>query len=65
MTAGALFTNSLLRAISGEKGIVEPTFVKSPLYESKGVEFFASNVTLGVSFQFFFSKLLKIECLRL
>ena len=27
--------------------VQQPTFVKSPLYESKGVEFFASNVELG------------------
>lgn len=26
---------------------MEPTFVKSPLYQDKGVEYFASNVELG------------------
>lgn len=46
--AAAKFTNSLLRALKGEKGIVVPTFVKSPLYEKEGVEFFSSNVELGV-----------------
>jgi malate dehydrogenase len=46
--AAAKFTNSLLRALKGEKGIVVPTFVKSPLFESEGVEFFSSNVELGV-----------------
>ncbi|WVQ66435.1 malate dehydrogenase, NAD-dependent [Kwoniella sp. B9012] len=45
--AGARFTNSLIRALNGESGVVEPTFVKSPLYESEGVEYFASNVELG------------------
>ncbi|WWD20347.1 malate dehydrogenase, NAD-dependent [Kwoniella shandongensis] len=45
--AGARFTNSLIRALNGETGVVEPTFVKSPLYESEGVEYFASNVELG------------------
>ncbi|GAA96214.1 uncharacterized protein L969DRAFT_69061 [Mixia osmundae IAM 14324] len=45
--AGAVFTNSLLRAIGGEKGVVEPTFVDSPLYKDQGVEYFASNVELG------------------
>ena len=34
--------------MNGEKGVVEPTFVKSPLYESEGVEYFSSNVELGV-----------------
>ncbi|ODO08460.1 malate dehydrogenase, NAD-dependent [Cryptococcus wingfieldii CBS 7118] len=45
--AGARFTDSLIRALNGESGVVEPTFVKSPLYESEGVEYFASNVELG------------------
>jgi malate dehydrogenase len=45
--AGARFAESLLRAAQGEKGIVEPTFVDSPLYKDQGVEFFASNVELG------------------
>jgi len=47
--AAAKFTNSLLRALKGEKGIVVPTFVKSPLFEKEGVEFFSSNVELGPS----------------
>ncbi|KAG6816125.1 Malate dehydrogenase, cytoplasmic [Tephrocybe sp. NHM501043] len=47
--AGAKFTNSLLRGLSGEKGVVTPTFVKSPLFADKGIEFFASNVELGVN----------------
>ncbi|RXK36575.1 malate dehydrogenase, NAD-dependent [Tremella mesenterica] len=45
--AGARFANSLLRAMNGESGVVEPTFVESPLYASEGVEWFASNVELG------------------
>ncbi|KAK4684440.1 malate dehydrogenase, partial [Tremellales sp. Uapishka_1] len=45
--AGARFANSLIRALNGETGVIEPTFVKSPLYESEGVEYFASNVELG------------------
>ena len=45
--AGARFAESLLRAAQGEKNVIEPTFVDSPLYKSKGVDFFASNVTLG------------------
>ena len=40
-------TNALLRAISGEKNVITPSFVKSPLYESEGVDFFSSNVELG------------------
>jgi len=47
--AGARFAESLLRAAQGEKGVVEPTFVDSPLYKDQGVEFFASKVELGPS----------------
>lgn len=54
--AGAKFTNALLRGLAGEKGVVTPTFVKSDLYADKGVDFFASNVELGVSI-FLFSRL--------
>ncbi|KAL6231930.1 lactate/malate dehydrogenase [Aspergillus navahoensis] len=45
--AGARFADSLLRAAQGEKGVVEPTFVESPLYKDQGVNFFASKVELG------------------
>lgn len=45
--AGARFAESLLKASQGEKGVIEPTFVDSPLYKDQGVEFFASNVELG------------------
>jgi malate dehydrogenase len=45
--AGARFTESLLKAAQGEKGVVEPTFVDSPLYKDQGVDFFASKVELG------------------
>ncbi|KNZ56842.1 malate dehydrogenase, NAD-dependent [Puccinia sorghi] len=45
--AAAIFTESLLKALGGARGIVEPTFVKSHLYEKEGVEYFASNVELG------------------
>ncbi|KDQ65172.1 hypothetical protein JAAARDRAFT_28811 [Jaapia argillacea MUCL 33604] len=45
--AGAKFTNSLLRGLNGEKGVITPTFVKSPLYEDQGIDFFSSNVELG------------------
>ncbi|KAI0052687.1 malate dehydrogenase [Auriscalpium vulgare] len=47
--AGAKFANALLRGLSGEKGVVTPTFVKSPLFEDQGVEFFSSDVELGVN----------------
>ena len=46
--AGAKFTNSLLRGLNGEKGVITPTFVKSPLFEDQGIDFFSSNVELGV-----------------
>ncbi|KAG8526521.1 uncharacterized protein KY384_008721 [Bacidia gigantensis] len=45
--AGARFAESLLRAAQGDKGIIEPTFVDSPLYKSEGIDFFASKVELG------------------
>ena len=45
--AGARFAESLLRAAQGEKGVIEPTFVDSPLYKDQGVDFFASRVELG------------------
>ena len=48
--AGARFTGDLLRALHGEKGVVVPTFVKSPLFADKGIDFFSSNVELGVRF---------------
>ncbi|CAG8680496.1 23031_t:CDS:10 [Gigaspora margarita] len=44
--AAARFVNSLLRALKGESGIIEPAYVRSPLFESKGLEYFASNVEL-------------------
>ena len=45
--AGARFAESLLKAAQGQSGVVEPTFVDSPLYKDQGVTYFASNVTLG------------------
>ena len=45
--AGARFAESLLKAAQGEKGVIEPTFVDSPLFKSKGCDFFASKVELG------------------
>ncbi|ODQ55656.1 malate dehydrogenase, NAD-dependent [Saitoella complicata NRRL Y-17804] len=45
--AGAKMTDALLRAAAGEQGVVEPTFVQSPLFADKGCEFFSSNVELG------------------
>ena len=45
--AGARFAESLLKAAQGEKGVIEPTFVDSPLYKTSGCDFFASKVELG------------------
>ncbi|RIA86431.1 lactate/malate dehydrogenase, partial [Glomus cerebriforme] len=46
--SAARFTDSLLRAIvKGEKGIIEPSYVKSNLFNSDNIEYFASNVELG------------------
>ncbi|KAJ3412744.1 Malate dehydrogenase, cytoplasmic [Chytridiales sp. JEL 0842] len=47
--AGARFTDSLLRALEGEKGIVEPTFVESPVASKDGAQYFSTNVELGVN----------------
>lgn len=46
--AGAKFTHALLRGLNGEKGVVTPTFVKSDLFANQGIDFFSSNVELGV-----------------
>ncbi|PHH79601.1 hypothetical protein CDD80_4363 [Ophiocordyceps camponoti-rufipedis] len=45
--AGARMADSLLRAADGEKGVVEPTFVDSPLYKDQGIDFFSTKVELG------------------
>ncbi|KAI9890761.1 MAG: Malate dehydrogenase, cytoplasmic [Vezdaea aestivalis] len=45
--AGARFAESLLKAAQGQKGVIEPTFVESPLYKDQGIPFFASKVELG------------------
>lgn len=45
--AAARFTESLLRAAQGIKGVTESTFVDSPLYKDQGIDFFASRVELG------------------
>ncbi|KAJ1656666.1 Malate dehydrogenase, cytoplasmic [Dispira simplex] len=48
--AGARFTNSLLDAtVNGKKGVVEPTYVKSDVLASEGVEYFSSKVELGAN----------------
>lgn len=39
--------DALLRAAAGEKGVIEPTFVESPLYAAQGCDFFSSRVELG------------------
>lgn len=45
--AGSRMADALLRAAQGEKGVVEPTFVESPLYKDQDCEFFSSRVELG------------------
>ena len=46
--AGARFANALFRGLAGEKGVITPSYVRSPLFESEGIDFFASNIELGV-----------------
>lgn len=45
--AGSRMADALLRAAQGEKGVIEPTFVESPLYKDQGCDFFSSRVELG------------------
>ncbi|KAI6778048.1 Malate dehydrogenase-like protein [Emericellopsis cladophorae] len=45
--AGARMAESVLRAVQGEKGVVEPAFVDSPIYKDQGIDFFSSKVELG------------------
>ncbi|CAG8633275.1 3073_t:CDS:2 [Rhizophagus irregularis] len=46
--AASCFVDSLLRAmVKGEKGIIEPSYVKSNLFNSDNIEYFASNVELS------------------
>ncbi|KAJ3285270.1 Malate dehydrogenase, cytoplasmic [Borealophlyctis nickersoniae] len=47
--AGARFADSLLRALNGEKGIVEPTFVYSDAAKKDGIEWFSTNVELSTA----------------
>ena len=46
--ASAKFISSLLRGLNGERGIITPTFVKSPLFADQGIDFVSSNVEFGV-----------------
>ena len=43
--AGARFANSLIRAMNGEKGVVEPTYISSNIVP--GLDYFATNVELS------------------
>lgn len=46
--AGARFADSVLKALNGTKGIVEPSYVVSPTAAKDGLEYFSTNVELGV-----------------
>ncbi|CAM9014577.1 hypothetical protein WICANDRAFT_26646 [Wickerhamomyces anomalus NRRL Y-366-8] len=45
--AGARFASSVIKGLDGERDIFEPTFVENPIYQSEGIDFFATEVTLG------------------
>lgn len=45
--AGARFADSLLQAMAGKKGIVEPCYVVSPVAQKDGIEYFSTKVELG------------------
>lgn len=54
------FAEKVLRAVKGEKGLVEPSYVYLPgvpggkeIAEKTGVDFFSVPVELGVSGQYF------------
>ena len=56
-SASCSFAEKVLKAVKGEQGIVEPTFVYLPgieggeaIAKATGVEFFSVPVELGVSF---------------
>ncbi|EPY49990.1 malate dehydrogenase [Schizosaccharomyces cryophilus OY26] len=45
--SGARMASSVIRALDGESGVEECTFVESPLYKDQGIDYFSSRVTLG------------------
>jgi malate dehydrogenase len=45
--AGARFADSVLKALNGTKGIIEPSYVVSPVAVKDGIEYFSTNVELG------------------
>lgn len=45
--AGARFADSVLKALNGTKGIIEPSYVVSPVAMKDGLEYFSTNVELG------------------
>ena len=45
--AGARFADSVLKALDGKVGIVEPSYVASPVVSKEGITFFSTNVELG------------------
>ncbi|CCH44764.1 Malate dehydrogenase, mitochondrial [Wickerhamomyces ciferrii] len=45
--AGARFAGAVLKGLDGEKDIIEPTFVENPIFQNEGIDFFATEVTLG------------------
>jgi hypothetical protein len=47
--AGARFTNSLIAALEGAKGIVEPTFVYSPAAAKDGIEVRFMTISFSTS----------------
>jgi len=47
--AGAKFANAVMRGLNGEKGVKTQAFVRSPLFEKEGIEFFSSTVLLGTN----------------
>ncbi|KAH3900131.1 probable Malate dehydrogenase, mitochondrial [Saccharomycodes ludwigii] len=45
--AGATFANFVLSGLDGEKDVISPSYVYSPLYKSEGIDFFSSPITFG------------------
>jgi malate dehydrogenase len=67
--AGFRFAEKLIRALNGQSGIVEPTFVYLPGVEGgaeiakiTGCEFFSVPVELGVSIPLLFAVVVNFLC---
>lgn len=61
--AGARFASSLIDALNGAKNVIEPAYVKSDIFASDGLDYFSSNVELGVRTTFYLYSLIQFYLL--